>query len=434
MKVSIESTSACRRVLHVEVPADTVNEEYKRVMKGYLSSARVDGFRKGKAPLAVVEQRYREDITEATRDNLVPRCYHEALEKESLAPVNVIGVSDVQLEHASALTFDVTIDVAPEFKVGAYRGVELDRDVQAVEEEDIQRSVDALLEQRATYDDVDDRGVEMGDLVKLKFSGTVDGAPIGDLDDVPAVLAEADEFWYNTAPEGEYLPGFSTAVEGAAIDADVSATVSFPDGFQVAALDGKTAEYAVKVQAIRKKVFPELNEEIWSAFDVDSEVALRDKIRTDLGASVEQKATQGLRDQVLEKLLEQVSIDLPESEVEQESKRTVERMVYDNLMRGISRDQLEKDQVELYKAATELSRNRLRVQYLLQQIGELEDVQVDDGEVDAYLVKAAESQQQPVEKLKAEIQKNGNMDAVLADVRAEKVLDFLVENAKIKDR
>jgi trigger factor len=154
MKVQVENTGACRKVLHVEVPEDVVADEYKKVTSYFASAVRVAGFRKGKAPVALVEKQHKEGIIEETKDRLLPKYYHEALKSESIEPLTIVGVSEVTIDPSQPMVFDVTIDVKPEFSLPDYTGLKLKGESVDVLDKDIDNAITDIRERGARFEDI----------------------------------------------------------------------------------------------------------------------------------------------------------------------------------------------------------------------------------------------------------------------------------------
>ena len=157
MKVSVENAGGCRRVVQVDAPADAIAEEYSNVLEAYRKAARIQGFRKGKAPLDVVEKRYSKEIADDTSDRVIPGLYRKAIEQESIDPVASVDVEDVRLSRNEGITFKVTLDVAPEFRLPRYKKISLKREKVEIGEKDVDDALNRLRMSPDQVIDVDSR-------------------------------------------------------------------------------------------------------------------------------------------------------------------------------------------------------------------------------------------------------------------------------------
>ena len=431
MKVMVEEAGACRKKLHVEVPAERVDEEFGRVVKSFMAGANIPGFRKGKAPRHVIESRYEDGIIEETRDRLLPICYQEAIRQEELTPLAVIEVSEARVARSAPMTFDVTVDVRPDFDLPDYKAIELESELKDVSDEDVQEAIDSIRERQAGFEDSDRDTVEPGDLVQVDYTAELpEGVDSGD-DAVPDQLKEAADFWYPTG-EQEFLPGMTESLSGAKVDSEVKAQVAFPEAFQVESIAGQTLEYQVQVKGIREKKLPDIDKAFLEQFSVEDEAALNERVREDLGAMAERNERGRLRDEICRQLSEQTTFDLPESLVAQEARRRVQDIVYENMMRGVPREELEKAQENIQEQAGTVAREQLKVKFILLRIATEENLTVEESELAAAIREgAAQAGKKPAEYRK-ELSESGAEDSLREDLLAAKVLDFLLDQADVK--
>ena len=282
MNVSIEDAGPCRKVMHIDVGAEDVASDYDKILKAYAREARIPGFRKSKAPAHLVEARFRKNIEEDARQELIPRCYREALDNQKVEPVAIVGVENVVFSKESGLQFDVTLDVATEFKLPKYKKITVKAEKVEVTDAQVDEQVDGLRKRLSTYEDVTDRPLEEGDLANIDYSGVSDGVPVKDLAEEASGLGEGTDFLVMMG-EPEYLPGIKDGLVGASIGDTRTLEVNFPETYHVAPLAGKSATYDIEIKSIRGSCLPEIDEEFLKKLDVESEDTLRSRIRTDRG-------------------------------------------------------------------------------------------------------------------------------------------------------
>lgn len=432
MKVTTQDAGPCRKQLSVEVPPAGIAEEYDEVLKAYVKVARLPGFRKGKAPADIVEKRYSREIAEDVRQRAVPRCYREALRQESIEPVAIVGVSDVALARDSGLRFNLLVEVAPEFKLPKYRKISVKAEQAEVSDADVEEQVDALRRRLARFEDVTDRALRRGDLAQVDFEGTVDGQPVADVAPEAQGLGKTENFWM-LLDEPEMLPGANEGLVGAVIGGERALDLTFPDDYRIAALAGRTAAYRFQVKAVRERIVPDVDEAFLKQVGVESEAALRERVRAELLEAAEQRRKAQLHDEIARFLLEKTKLDLPQAVVEQETRTAAQHIVRDAVQRGATQEQLEAQSAAIVGEAQRSSQERVKLSFILNRIAVEEDIQVADEDVEARIEAMAQQHRMTPGQLRAEIAAHDGLDRLRGDLRGEKTMDFLLEHAKVKD-
>ena len=433
MKINIETSDGCRRVIGIDVPAEDARSDYDTIVGAFIKNAKVSGFRQGKAPLALVEKRYSKSIIQETKDRLIPRFYNDALKQEGIAPVAVIDVQNVEFSRDDGLQFKVILDVAPEFKLPKYKKISLKRESISVADEDVDKTLNDILKRFARFEDVSDKAVVSGDMVQIDYEATSDGKPLGEVANDASDISKGEDFWVPTG-ESEFVPGLNAALEGCLIGDALTVDVDFAEDYNVASVAGLKAVYSVTVKGVRSSVIPEIDEEFLKRFDVDSENALRARIRTDLEEAAQSKETGRLRDEIAKFLIEKTKMDLPQSLVERETNALVRDMLSRVAQQGASREVVEQHHEEIMGSASQNAQNRVKLSYIVTQVCEEEGIKIEEEDVESRLEEMAQRYGMPVARIRPELEKQ---DEGLRNLRTEvlgnKVMDFLLENAKIKD-
>lgn len=430
MEVTIEETGPCKRTLNIEVPADTVKEELGRVAVMFKSQVNIPGFRKGSAPDSIVRSKYAKEITEEARDQLVPKIYQEALSSQELDVVTVTNVSDVIIEHGQPMTFTVDVEVRPKFSLPEYKGIALAEEAVDVKDEAVQETIDRILEQHAKYEDVEGREVAEGDLAQVDFEGTFDGKALEEIDEKAAGLGKADDFWVRT-DDDSFIPGLAQAVIGKSIGDTVEFEATFPDDFGLDALSGKSVNYTVSLKAIKEKQTPEIDEEMLKLFQVDSEDELRNRIKEDLTTQAKEADQGRLRDGIADFLLENTDIDVPETQVTQETKHAIQSIVSENMRRGIDQSVMAEKQDEIFDNASEGAKKRVKLNYIMTHIAQENEISIDDDDVELEIARLATMYGTAPKEIRKQINDNNSMPAVKEGILIEKTYDFILENAKL---
>ncbi len=429
MKIKVEKAGPCRKTLRVELPAEQVTAERVRVVEAWCRAAALPGFRKGKAPASLVEGHYAKDIEEEIKERLIATTYKDALQQEKLAPIAIMDL-DVQLAKDQTMTYKITLDVPPEFKLPKYKGLALKAVVLEVSDEQVQQRFEALLDQLAKYEPVTDRPVRKGDLAQIDYTATYQGRPLAELDKQAAAIGQAKDFWV-MADANAFLPGFDTGLLELTPGQHKEIKVTFPEDFKLKTLAGRSALYQVNLKAIREKKPPQLGEALFKELQVDSEAGLRAKLREALEEETRTRVQEELKDQACRLLLSKTALDLPASIVQEETQTMFASLVRSSLMRGMTQEQVAGQRDQLFGQATQSAADKVKLGYILHRIAEEEGIEASDSEIDAELQRLALRYQTSPEELRKVLTEKNELEAIDRQIRMHKTLDMILENAKI---
>lgn len=432
MNVTVADAGPCRKTLRIEIPVEKVAEEYREVVGLYVRAAKIPGFRPGKAPTPLVERHYAREIEDEVKDRLIPSGYQEALRQKQLDPVAVLGVHDVAFGTGQPMSFSVTLDVPPEFSLPKYREIPVQGRKIEVEEKQVDETIQRILEQNARWEEVTGRPVQKGDLVRIDYEGVLDGKPIEELAPRAAGLGKGKDFWM-LADENAFLPGFGEGLLGARVGEKKQVFSDFPAQFTERVVAGRKGTYFVDVKAIREKKLPVLDEKLLKALNAESEEKLRGQLRDGLRATAEDMEKSRRKGEIVKFLLEKTKLDVPESIVQQETRDIIFDIVRENSYRGIPREQIEGKKDEIYEAASRSASEKVKVRYILHRIAEQEKVETTPEEVSARVERLAAQYNVTPAEFRSELEKRNAVESVAEEIRVNKTLDWLLEQAKIKD-
>jgi trigger factor len=432
MKTEVVDASETRKEIKIEIEAEEVRAEFERVTQEYARAATVPGFRKGNAPVSVVRTRFKKDIQGDVLKRLVPEAVEQAINESGL---QVIGQPDVHLDNEGldkfgqeAISLHAHVEVMPDVSLGEYKGIEAARRTRPVNDEEVARVIENLREASASLQPVEDRASGEGDTVTVDIQGRYVEPPEDEdinVSDVDIVLGG----------EG-VLDAFTENLTGVRADEVKTFTVAYPEDFNAKGLAGKTIEYTTTVTAVRRKETPELDDE-WVTSLGEEEVTnveqLRARVRENLTKSAEHESEHRLRDEVLSALIERHRFEVPETIVSYQANQILQSMVRDMMARGVD----PRTQEINWEAMREMVRDRagddVRGSMLLERVAEAENIEVSDEEVEAEIQSMAEGSRQSVEQVRAALTKQGGERSIADRLRNRKALDFLVQNAKIRD-
>lgn len=431
MNIKIEDINDTRKKLLVTVAADEVEQEHDELVKEFAKVAKVPGFRPGKAPLPMVAKRFAKDITEELNKKIFTKAYREGLEESKIKPMKLIDGPTESVKRGEENTIAFVLDVHPEFSLPEYMDLPVQALSEAVSEEEVDKAVDNLRQQRADFSVVE-RESKVGDYVKLSYEGKVHGQPIAELVTDRPIFGTQANTWEEVGVEASAIPGFAAALEGLKAGDEKEIAVTFPEDFVQEALRGKSATYAVELSEVRERILPELTEDFLQSLGISTVEEMKERIREDLERQKKQENYTQKRQQVAEQLLNAIEFPLPESAVERETQVLLRQFMENNLQRGAKPEDFENNKEELHANARKAAHDRAKSQLILARVAEAEKIAVDDQDLSRYVYFESQRRRQKPDQFVKELRKNPEeVDAIRAGLLLDKTLDFLVEKASI---
>ena len=431
MNITVENLAPCKKLLRVEVDAKAVDEAFDTVTKDFQKQASLPGFRPGKAPRAMVLKKYESDIKDEVKRKLIGDSYRKALDEKKIAVIGYPDIEEIQFGRGQTLQFAATIETAPEFQLPEYKGLPVKREAKSVTVADVDRAIELLARQHMKFETVA-RELRLGDIAVVNYTGTCDGKPITDTAPTAKGLTEQKNFWVDAASDS-FIPGFADQLIGAKAGDKRTVNVSFPADFVTKQLAGKKGVYEIEVVEVKEKVLPAIDDEFAKKYDAENLSKLREGVQRDLENELKYSQAKVVHGQIIRALLTATNFDLPETAVAHETRNVVYDIVRENSQRGVARDLIEKQKDEIYSAATQSAKERVKLSFLIQRIAEKEGLQVSQDEVLKRVQSLAMAYQIPLEKFLKDLQKRNGVRELYDQIAHEKVLAFLEQNAKIEE-
>ncbi len=431
MNVSAENLGQCKQLIRVEVPVEEVNASFDSITANFQKQAQLPGFRPGKAPKHLVLKSFEGRIDEEVRKKLFNDSYQKAVEQQKLRVVATLNVEELAFGRGMPFSYTVTLEHEPEFVLPQYKGLKAQRPAALPSEADAQRALNILREQQVQYTDVQ-RAILEGDIAVVNYTGTLDGQPISAVVSTAQGLTTKQNFWV-LVKEDSFIPGFTTPLIGASAGDRRTVSLTLPVDFVVKDLSGKAVLYEVEIVSVKLKVLPEVNDDFVKAFGAESLEVLMNGIRQDLKSELDFRARRAVRDQLIKGLLDQVSFELPESLLTNETRNVVYNIVNENQQRGVSKELIEERKDEIFATAEVSARDRVKAALILQRIAVAEGVKADREEMTRRVVALAEQNKTPVEKFAKSLQERNAFPDIAQEIVTGKVLDMIELNAQIED-
>jgi trigger factor len=431
VNITVENLAPCKKLLRVEVDAKAVDEAFDAVTKDFQKQASLPGFRPGKAPRAMVLKKYEPDIKDEVKRKLIGDSYRKALDEKKIAVIGHPDIEEIQFGRGQTLQFAATIETAPEFQLPEYKGLPAKREAKSVTAADVDRAIELLARQHTKFETVA-RELRLGDIAVVNYTGTCDGKPITDTAPTAKGLTEQKNFWVDAASDS-FIPGFADQIIGAKAGDKRTVNVDFPADFVTKQLAGKKGAYEVEVVEVKEKVLPPIDDAFAKKYDAENLSKLREGVQRDLENELKYSQAKAVRGQIIRALLAATNFDLPETAVAHETRTVVYDIVRENSQRGVARDLIEKQKDEIYSAAAQSAKERVKLSFLIQRIAEQEGIQVSQDEVLKRVQSLAMAYQIPLEKFLKDLQKRNGVRELYDQIAHEKVLAFLEQNAKIEE-
>ncbi len=433
MKVEIQKAGDCRVKLIINATAEEVRPDNEKIVGLYMERARLPGFRPGKAPRPVVERRFQREISEDVRQALISRFYRQASEQEKIEVENIVDVADVVFSPDTGISFVLTVDVAPVFKLPKYQKIPLKVNAVEIDDAKVDQQLDALRTSLSRYE-VTEEPVAAGDMAQIDFSATCGGKPLAETVADCGRYAAGTGFWTRAA-EPEFIPGIAARLVGLKVGEAGALTVKFPKEFAFEALRGVKADYAFTVKEVRRGVPPE-DGEVCKQYGMESIDALRDRIRASMKQEAVQAEENRQQQEVADYLLRKCDFPLPQSMVAAETQQTLRRMLGELGQQAGINEYVEKHREEILGNASASAANRVRLGYIFRAIAQAESITVDEADVRRQLDGILHYQTMQgeknltLEKLRERLDQNGGMRQIRQELLNAKVVKWLVADAK----
>ncbi len=422
------------RSIQVEAPAEEVTKAFQQVTKRYTKLARIPGFRAGKVPPSLIKSRFAREVRQEVLESLVSDKFRQALESQKLRPVSQPQVSEMFLVEGQPLKFTATFEVLPEFDVTGYDTVHIQRPDATLTEEEFQDELNNVLNHHAIVEPVEeDRAIVDGDSVEIGFKGQMqdlaqtvgeEGLETAD----PSKEITGEDVLIEIGGKNT-LPAFNEALRGAKVGHELTFEASYPAEFGDARLAGKTVAYDVKVKAIKKKTFPERDEEFAKQLGPyeswqDFETKLRERVADRKKEMLESQT----RDRLLDQIIARYKFPVPETFVQQQIDARLERGLRALAQQGMSADAMRQlDFTRLREAQRDQAVHEVEASLVLDRIADQEGVTVSEEEMEHELLMLSIQAREPMDALRKRLAEDGSIDRIREQMRREKTGKALYE-------
>lgn len=420
MQVSVEALNDLERRLTIQVPAAQVTKEIQDRLISLSRRVKVDGFRPGKTPIKIVKRIYGDQVRYETVSELMEHSLREALVHEKLNPLGSPKLEPKNLEEGHDLEYCATFEIMPEFDPSGFESITVERPVAEVTEQDVDRMIETLRQQRAVWSSVD-RSAQVGDRVRFDFHGTINGQDFagGKRENAELVLGK-----------GAMLKDFENHLIDLSASMETGFDLTFPEDYQAQEIAGKVAHFQIKLHVVEEAHLPEVDDAFAESFDIKEGgvASLRQSLRENMDRELRDGVKAVVKQQVLQGLLDANTIPLPRTLVNVEIEQLARQM---RLPVDADDERTQQLKTVLFEAD---ARRRVALGLLISRLATIQHIEVDEQRVREHLQSIAATYQEPDEVVRWYEQTPQALDNIRALVLEEQVVDWLLERAQVTEK
>lgn len=425
MNVKVEDVSSIKKKLIFEVAPEQVDKEVRRAYKKIGKTAKVKGFRAGKVPESVLEKYYGAQMEQEVLTRLINDTYFKALQDNDIPAIgepNIVDSSGVV--KGEAFTYEAEVEIKPEVTAKDYTKLALEKEKLVVDPKVVDDRLEEMRTSRAQLEVTSRKKARKGDSVVIDFEGFV-----GD----EAFAGGKGEDYLLELGSGSFIPGFEDQVIGMKREEAKDVEVSFPEDYGQADLAGKPAVFKVVLKEIKEKVVPELDDEFAKGFGVDTLDELKEQLQTSYETQEKSRVENDLREKLVGALIERNQVEVPEAMIANQLSYMFDNISNRMKSQGMSVEMLGITPENFRENYRDTAIEQVSGNLILEAIGRQENIVAEEGEIDAKLEEISKMANAPLETVKKYYSGPEARSGLLAQITEEKVISFLLENAKIKE-
>lgn len=434
MNLEIKEAGDARKIVNVSFDVDEMSEKGNQVCKELSRIANIPGFRKGKAPEQVIRKKYATEIIQELNRKVSTAAYEAVLENKDIKVYSILKVDAGDVQLGIPATVEVTVDIEPDFELPKYEEFELTTHPTEVKDEEVDKELDSLRDQRASFEEVE-RAIVEGDYVKCSYEGMLDGSPVAELLPDKPMYGKQTNTWEEAGQaKGLGVDAIAQAVIGMKKEEKKEVDADFAKDFEVAPLAGKKVIYSLEIHEVREKKAPAADdEEFLKSLKVENLDDLKKKIKDDLLSRKERENIDGKRSQVTQKFLEIPDFPLPQQAVEDESKSIFQSNIQRAVQQGAKQEDMESKRDELWNEAQVQGKARVKITITLSRIAELEKIEVSNEDLAQAATREAMMMRADPQVYVQELAKDqARISRLRQDVLHDKTLELVASKAKEK--
>lgn len=425
MKINLEEISKLERRMNVELPPETVAAAFDRVYQSIQRDVTIKGFRKGKAPIATIKAMYRDKVKGDVVNELVQEHYSRALNEKDLDPISFPQIQVSELSEEKPFTFTANFELRPEVKLNSYEGLSIEKEILDIDAKHLDKVLENIQNSHATKENIlEDRPAQNGDTLVIDFEGLRDGQPVPN--------TQATDFELELG-SGQFIPGFEEGLVGSRVDQDRSLDLEFPKEYHSQDLAGTKITFKVKIKGMKKKVLPEVNDELAKRVGFESVTQMKEALTNDHKTSEEKRIQEELKSRMLKALVEKNPVEVPKSMLEEQKKLLVEDVKNRMKGQGLSEQDFDEYTKKWDSDFNDSARFMIQSSFLISAIAQKENLLAGESDLEAKITEYAQQTGIEPSKLKGFYKEGDNRSRLMYRLTEDKVLALLTAKANIKE-
>lgn len=427
--VDIEDSGPCRKHVRITVPRADIDRILDDQIDELIDKAEVPGFRPGHVPAALIRKRFKTELSEKVKQDVLMRSLQQLAEGDQVDPINEpdLDVEGIELPDEGDFSYEFDVEVRPQFDLPDYKGIKIERPVRNVSEADVEAYTQRFLEQYAQLVPIDEpaRG---GDTIVADIEFTHGGAPLREFKEQPLRLRPKLRFY-----DAE-LSGFDKLMNGVRADDVREADLVISEEAQRIEMRNETVHAKFTVLDVKRPEMPEMNAEFFERVGAQSEENLREQFRRMIDRQVEYEQRQATREQVLDKITAAADWDLPEDLIRKQVENAMSREVLELQQAGFTDAEVRARETELRRNSLTTTRKNLKQHFILDRIADQENLEVTDSDIDGEIMVMAMQAGENPRRVRSRLVKSGRIENLVAQIRERKAVDVILASAKFTDK
>ena len=424
-----EDTGTLKKTVTVTVPQERIDAKRDELFGELGQSAQVPGFRIGRAPKRLIEKRFGKEVSQDVRNSLVGEALGYVSENADFRTIGEpdLELDDIELPDDGEMTFSFEIEVGPQFDLPDLTGIAIEKVALEVTDERVDGYIDQVRQRQPKFEESSEGPAAERDIVIAETKVTVEG--------IDSPVESKDTPLRVSAGQIEGLPLLELGKElvGKTAGDTASMEVAVPESHPNEEWRGKQAAIDITITRLRRRILPEIGDEYAKSLGFDSMEEFRQYVREQMEARLAAETTQAMRNQVGQYLLDNTKVELPPAFAARHTAQTLQRRYVDLMYQGVPRDRIDEHMTELQAAAESESARSLKLQFIVSKIAEAKDIEADEGEINSRVAEIAAKNDRRPDRVRHELEQNGSMSQIEAQIIEEKAFDMLLEDAEITE-
>lgn len=425
----IDYKGECAYEVGVKIPVANEVQEAAKMLGKLKSEVELPGFRRGRAPLKLVENKFTKAVRSEVEGKMVSAAFEKLVEDEDLKPLGMPDVDGLEeladREEGAPIAVTFKFEVGPRIELGKYRGIDVERPVITIDEKDVEESIEQMLSRYAVYEDLEDGAAAEEDQVVIDFNGTIDGEPFqgGQADNYPYILGSK-----------RFFPEFETILLGASAGDELSCDVTFPDDYFAEDLREKQAVFTIKVNEVKRQNVPELTDEFAQQMEYEDVADMRAKVKSQISESAEMRSKQAAESAALETVVEDSSFEIPVSMIDRIASDYQEEEVRRLMGMRIPKAQIDEGIGEIETTARESAIRNVKSMVTLNEIGEAEGIEVTEEDMEQEVESLMQATGADMETLARYFSQEKERNSSVDRIYRKKAIAVIIDNANVVDK